>query len=218
MAPGSWGPGRQGDRAFPAPPGRPLLPSAVTSVSLPQEFDPCLLLGSALAQRQLKINGPGGGGGGGTGRESGPSGVCWLFSFRNTHPPPRQPGPPWPLHCLGWILCPVCPTHRADGAAAVGSPVGQGGGGERWWLRVARRGPGLLQTQGGRALWPPGPPPRSQCPGEGNLRLVGASPSLGGLRGQEGGGGRKKDLARPSPRRRLHGAARGTLPERLSCP
>lgn len=88
--------------------------------SLPQESYPCLLLGSALAQRPIKMNGPGalGDGQSRVGGTSACSGPALDRGASAGHP------------SLGWAHCP-CTDAAAPlmgGAQLWAHPSGQGGG------------------------------------------------------------------------------------------
>lgn len=126
-------------------------------------------------------------------------------------------GPPWPLHCLRWVLCPVCPTHWAEPRAQGGSSCGLTCWPERRWEL------GLLWAAGTRPPAGPGRggdsgplalPPWSQCPGESDLRRVWASAL--GVPSWSGGAGAGR---RTSPIHHSGGGLRGSPQDlRRSCP
>lgn len=140
-------------------------------MSLPQEFDPCLLLGSALAQRQLKINGLGWP----WGLEGHWIQVVCLLVFQFWVPRGL---------CTVWVesFVPSAPPTGLNSGlhwtAAVGSPVGQKGMGVLWLLGAAGTKPPADPER--RGLWPPAFP-------LGKATWADVSP----LRGQEGRGPEK---------------------------
>lgn len=183
----------------PAPPGHP---EPSPQGPFPRNSVP-VCFGVRLAQRQLKINGLGAGA---RGWEGVPPKWCLLvFQF-------------WVPRGLctvsvGSFVPSAPPTGLSlglKGAAAVGSPVGQRGGGS--WGCCGQRGPGLLQAQGDEGTLAPWPSPRGPSAlGKATFGGCGPQPSES-PRGQEGRG--QEEGPRPS----ITPEAGSAGPSRRSCP